>query len=128
MSAVIDSEGTVRQLDRRPEPDEQVTVEQAQDPMRLSRLLMAILRELATLRRRWMPRHLDFEGREVADDGTTLYRFAHFFGGGVRWWAIDWTSDDGGVDIVRDPATDNDTLVLRSYCTGTITLRVEEAG
>jgi hypothetical protein len=118
----------LRQLDRKAEPAQQVTEDEVQDPSRLVRLLMSILREVATLKRRWAPRRMDFEDRYVDDTGAATFRFEHRFGGRVRWWAVDWMSDDGGVDLVRDGATDPNTLVLRSYCTGTITLRVEEAG
>ena len=50
MSAIVPAAGNIRQLDRPAEPEEQITPEQAQDPDRLARLLMRILRDLAVLR------------------------------------------------------------------------------
>ncbi len=128
MSAIVDFNGRIRQLDRGAEPEEQVQAEDVTDPPRLARLLMRILSDVAALKRRFWPRHLDFEGCAMTDDGVTKYRFEHRFGGKARWWAVDWTSEDGGVDIVRDADSNDRTLVLRSYCTGTITLRIAEAG
>lgn len=132
LSAVIPNVGPVRQLDGRAQPDEQVTEEQAKDPARIARLLMTILRDVATLKRRFWPRRVDHEDRSVDGSGTTLYRFPHNFGGRVRWWPVDWSGAASGPLLVRyddsDDGTNNDTLVLVSYEAGTLTLRIEEAG
>ena len=130
MSANIGSNDVVRQLDAKPEPDEQVTEEQVQEPPRLARLLMSLLRDVATLKRRWAPRRIDFEDRAVDGSGATKYRFTHGFGGRVRYWAVEWVGDPltGGPCLERDADSTNDVLVLTSRSAGTATIRVEEAG
>ncbi len=128
MSANIPAHGPIRQLDRRAEPDEQITDEQAKDPKRIARLLLSLLRDVAHLKRRWWPRRIDFEDRVVDATGTTLYRLQHGFGGRVRWWVVDWTGATVEPRLVRNATTTNDVLVLVSYAAGTATIRIEEAG
>lgn len=129
MSANIDSDGRVRQLDRRAEPDEQVQEDEVKDPPRLVRLIMRMLRDIALLKRRWRPRRIDFEDVRVTGGGGDTFRFAHGFGGRVRWWVVDWQSTSAeppGFD--RDVSSDDNTLALVSYAAGIVTIRVEEAG
>lgn len=128
MSAVVPLGAKVRQLDRTPEPDEQVTPEQMTDTSRLARLLMRILRDVARLKRRWWPEYIDHRDRVVDGTGTTVYRFPHGFGGRVNWWPIDWTDGAAGPSLVRDASSDENTLVLVSHVAGTVTIRVEAAG
>jgi hypothetical protein len=128
MSAIIPRSGPTRQLDRKAEPDEQITPEQAKDPDRVSRLFMSILRDLATLKRRWAPRRIDFEDRTVDATGMTLHQFTHNFAGRVRWWVVDWQTSTGASSLRRHSASDENTLVLVSSVAGTATIRVEEAG
>jgi hypothetical protein len=130
VSANIDSAGNVRQLDLRAEPDAAPTEEQVSNAPKLVRLLAKLIKDVATLRRRFAPRRIDFEGVAVNDNGTIGYRFPHHFGSMVRWWPVSWQSAAGGAAVALDQASDsdNDTLVLVSYAAGTITLRVEEAG
>ena len=128
MSAIVGSNGNVRQLDRQAEPDEQVTPEHVEDKERMARLLMRILRDLALLKRRFWPERMDFEDRAVDNTGTTLYRFSHGFGGRVRWWPVGWKDGALCANLVEDPSTDDSTLVLVSYEAGTVTVRVEAAG
>lgn len=133
MSAVVPTSGTVRQLDRQAEPDEQVDEEQVKDAPRLARLLMRILRDLALLKRRFWPGHIDHEDRVVDSTGTTKYRFPHGFGGRVRWWVVDWQVGSAfklsySPSLSRHTDSDDNTLVLVSYVDGTVTIRVEEAG
>lgn len=127
MSAIVPAHGDIRQLDRHAEPDEQVTPADVQDPERVSRLLMRILRDLAALKRRWWPLRVDVEDREVDATGTTKYRYPHGFGGRVRWWVVGW-SGAAGPQLAEHDDTDDMTLVLVSYVAGTVTLRIEEAG
>jgi hypothetical protein len=128
MSAVIKTDGKLRQLDKTAEPPDQVTEEQVQDSKRLSRLLMSMLRDVVTLKRRWWPTFIDFEDVTVDGTGTTKYRFAHRLGKRVRWWPVDWTGATAGPRLVRHTDSDDRTLVLVSYTAGTLTLRTEEAG
>ena len=128
MSAVIKTDGKLRQLDKAAEPPDQVTEEQVQDPKRLSRLLMSMLRDVVTLKRRWWPTFIDFEDVAVDGTGTTKYRFAHRLGKRVRWWPVDWKGATAGPRLVRHADSDDRTLVLVSYTAGTVTLRTEEAG
>ena len=126
VSAVVSSSGGVRQLDLRPEPEEQITEEQAKDPARLARVLMKIIRDLSGMRRRWWPRYVDHEDLVVDGTGTTKYRLPHEFGGRVRWWPVDWSDSAAGPRLKRHADTDSNTLVLVSYTAGTVTVRVEE--
>lgn len=123
MSTNITPENKVRQLDRRAEPDEQVTEEDVKDPPRMVRLLMRILRDIATLKRRWAPRRIDFEG--IVANGT--HRLEHGFGGPVRWWVVEW---DGAAaaHFYKDTSSTNDTLALVSTVAGNAIIRVEESG
>jgi hypothetical protein len=126
-AAIVNAVDTVRALDRRAEPNEEVTPEQAKDPERLSRLLMRVLRDIAALMRRWSPRRIDHEDRDVDASGTTLHRFPHGFGGRVRWCVVDWEGAAAPA-LSKDASSDESTLVLVSYESGTVTIRIEEAG
>lgn len=127
MSANIPNVGDVRKLDRVPEAPAPVTERDVTDATWLVRTLIGLARSVARLEGVWRPRRIDFEDRAVVDDGTTLYRFEHRFAAPVRWWPVDWESD-GAVALVKDDSSDTNTLVLRSYQIGTVTIRVEEAG
>lgn len=128
MSVVVPLNGNVRQTDRPAEPDERVTEEQLREPSRVSRLLMWLLKEVSTLRRRWAPRIVDHEDRTVDNTGTTAYRFPHNFNTRVRWYVIDWSGATAGPRLVRSSSSDANTLVLVSYTSGVATIRIEEAG
>ena len=128
MSAIVPAVGAVRQLTRPAEPRQQVTPEQVQDPERLARLAMDLLRDVAALKRRFWPRRVDHEDREVDATGTTKYRFPHGFAGRVRWYVVGWSGGSAGASLVEHDDTDDSTLVLVSYVAGTLTLRIEEAG
>jgi hypothetical protein len=128
MSAVVDRAGRIRSLDRKAEPGENLTEEDVKDTSKLVKLLLRVLADLAGIRRRWWPRHIDFEDVPVDDTGTTKYRFPHNFGGRVRWWVVDQEFAGSGPFLDRHADTDGNTLVLVSFGIGTMTLRVEEAG
>jgi len=129
VSAIIDKNGDVRQLDRQGEPPERITPEQWQDVSRMTRLLTDMLRQVVVFQRRFWPLRIDYEDRTVDATGTTLYRFPHGFGGRVRWWVVDWTGGGGfPPDLARHSSSNDDTLVLVSGVAGTMTLRIEEAG
>lgn len=124
-AAIVPSKGRSRQLDGRAEPDEVITPEDAADSTKLARLLIRILQEVATLRRRWWPRHIDFED---IDTNVATIRLPHGFGGRVRWWIVD-QDDAFGTFLGRSlSARDDNTLVLTSGGSGIVTIRVEEAG
>ena len=127
-SANVKSDGTVVQLDARPEPDENVTDKAVEDPKVLARFILRLFREVSTLRRRWKPRRLDFEDVLVDATGLVLYRFAHNFGGRVRWYPVGFREGASGPSLVEDSSTTDNVLVLSSYSDGYLTLRVEEAG
>ena len=128
MSANIPANGPIRQLDKRAEPDELLTEEQANDPKRVARLLLSMLRDVAQLKRRWLPRRIDFEDRIVDATGTIVYRLQHGFGGRVRWWVVDWTGASNESRLVRHSSSTDNTLALVSYTVGIATIRIEEAG
>lgn len=127
MSAKVPKNGPTQQLDTRPEPEEQVTEEQVQDPARLARLLMTLLRDVVTLKRWFTPTFIDFEDITVDALGLTRYRFPHSFGGRVRWYVIDWAGGAGPA-MLRDGTSDDNTLVLVSVSAGIASIRVEKAG
>ena len=114
------------QLDRAAEPDELVNESDVQNASWLARRLVVMLKDIATLKRRFWPRRIDFEDRVVDSSMVTQYRFTHNFGGRVRWWPVDATGDPPF--LARHSASDNNTLVLISNSACTVTIRVEEAG
>jgi hypothetical protein len=123
--AVVNADGGVRQLDAKADAPIVITAEDAGDSEKLARLLQQALRDLAELRRRHVPKWLDFEDVAV---GTGAYEFPHGFRGRVRWWIVDWKPDSPTDPIVIERSADStaDTLVLDSYCDGVVTVRVEE--
>lgn len=127
MSARIDKAGTIFPLDRRAEPEEQITEQQVQDPKRLARMLMTILRDVALLKRRWWPERIDFEDTVVDATGTTKYRLPHQLGGRVRYWVVQWSGTTAPC-LKQHADTTEDVLVLTSNVAGTATIRVEAAG
>lgn len=126
--AVIPPAGPPRQLDRQPEPDEQVTEYEVKDASKLARLFTRVLRDVAEIRRRWAPRVVDHRDVAVDATGSTVYRFPHGFGGRVNWWPVDFVGGTYGAALIRHESTDNDTLCLVSNEAGTVTIRIEEAG
>ncbi len=127
VSAVVLPNGTVRQLDRQAEPEEHVQSSDVSDASTLTRLLMRILRDIARMKRRWLPANVAHRGRVVDATGTVLHRFPHGFGGLVNWWPKRWVGA-AGPQFSEHASSDADTLVLVSYVAGTVTLYVEEAG
>lgn len=132
MSAIVPAHGPIRQLDTRPEPDEQITEDQAGDVSRLARLLTRLLRDVAELRRRWFPRRIDYEGIvSVGSSGTPeTHQFPHSFGGQVRWWIVD-CDGVGSVTlplVMRTNTSDKNTLSLAFYFPGNFAIRIEESG
>lgn len=127
MSANVNSAGEVRQLDKRPEPDENITEKAVADPKLLTKFLLRLFREVSRLKRLWRPRRIDYEDTAVDATGTTLYRFSHNFAGRVRWLVVDWEGA-AAYDLSKDATTTDDVLVLISRSAGTATIRVEEAG
>jgi hypothetical protein len=133
MSAIISvRDRTVRQLDRRAEPDEQVTEEQVKDPPRLARMLMSILRDIATLKRRWTPRSITF--RDIVSTGSSgspqIFRLTHNFGGAVEYEVVDIALPGTvAVPLVsRAVSSDQNTLVVQVYYEATLAIRVTEGG
>lgn len=129
MSANLDTvTGKIRQLDGLAGPDEQVTPDQIEDKERAARLLMQILKDVASLKRRFWPKRMTFESKAVDATGTTKYRFKHGINARVRWWPVDWSGASAGPQLARHEDSDSNTLVLVSYASGTVALRIEEAG
>lgn len=127
MSAVFPIRGNVRQLDRATAPEEQITPEDVTDSARLVRIVMRILKDLAAVKRRWAPHHLDFEDQVFDATGTKKFRLEHRLGGRVRYWIVDW-SGSAAPNLRKDTSTDGQTLVLTSTVAGTATVRVELSG
>lgn len=126
-AAIVRPEGPPRSLVSSREPDEEVTEEQLTEQGYAVRLFMRVLREIAALRRRFVPSRIDFEDRAV---GVGTYeRFPHGFGGRVRWWVVDKAGDEPElIRVEPDTLSDKNTLVLYSGVATTVTVRVEEAG
>ncbi len=132
MSANVTADGVVRQLDRRPEPDENLTEANVTDPRLLTRFLLRLFRDVSTLKRRWSPARIDF--RDVVSAGTamapTAVSLSHNFGAPVVYWIVRTTSlGAGSLKIAEELSTSTDNrLDLNLYITGTMTIRVEESG
>jgi hypothetical protein len=127
MPARIDRAGKVHQLDRPAEPDELVTEEDVKDAPKLARILVRILKDIATIKRRFWPRRTDFEDREVTS-GDTL-RLPHNFNARVRWWVVDWIpTTPGDVPVFeRSATTTTRVLALDVGNSGLVSVRVEVA-
>lgn len=130
MSAVVNRAGKIRSLDKPAEPSQEVTEDRIEDKGFMARLLMGILRDVASLLRRREVTVTDFEDVEVDSSGSTKYRFPHGFKGRVRWWPCGFRDalDSLGANLSEDADTDDNTLVLVSWARGTVDVRVEKAG
>ena len=139
MSARITKDGTVLQLDRRPEPDEHISADTVQDKVRLSKFLLQLFLEVSKLRRRWWPERLDFE-QTVTGDGTTPHTIVlrHGFGGPVTWWVVRVTNASTDVTglsttaiapfVTESSSSDDNALYLTFYYSADVTIRVEQSG
>lgn len=126
-AARIASDGKVTQLGPKATPDEVITEDDVKDTSKLVKLLVRILATIATLRRTWVPRRIDFEDQAVV--AFTSSSFTHNFNGRVRWWFVDWNGPaTAPAAITNATLTTTNLLVLDMYATGTVTVRVEEAG
>ena len=138
MSANVDKDGNVRQLDRRPEPDENVTELAVKEPSKLARFLLRLFRDVSTLKRRWAPRHIDFEKVvDVSVVSPQVLILSHGLDGPVRWWVVRATNATtlaSGLGssviplVVETPSSTENVLFLQVYYSATITIRVEESG
>ncbi len=134
MSANIRFNGDVQQLDRKTVPDQIITLETVQDPEQLVRLLEQMLQRNAVLERRWAPRRVDFQG--LVSTGTDIapqdFRLNHGLGVSVVWWPVKVAFTAGTTIVIpyiyELPTSTKDTLILRVYYPGTLTIRIEEAG
>lgn len=124
-AAIVESDGVVRQLDKRAGEPIVVTSDDVKDAEKLARLLQQALRENAEERRHWRPRQLYFRDQVVDGTGTTKYRLTHNFNGRVEYFA--GRATDYPRLKVHDE-TDANTLVLVSGTACTVTILVEEAG
>lgn len=127
MSAIIAPGAPIRQLDLKPQPDQQITTADAADPERLSRVIQSILRNVATLRRRWAPAFIDYRDITVDATGTARFAFPHGFGQAVNYWPVKW-SGAAAPNLRVDATSDANTLYLTSTSAGLVTVRVEIAG
>lgn len=132
MSAVVEADGTVRQLDRRPEPDENVTEQSVRNPLLLTRFILRLFRDVSTMKRKWMPRHIDFRGvvsTASALSPETVY-LDHNLGGPVVWWFVRVQDiGTGSLKLAEETTeTTENRLALKFFFDATVTVRVEEAG
>lgn len=132
MSANVEADGQVKQLDRRPEPDENITEATVKEPARLARLLLKVFRDVAALKRRWAPKQVTIRGQ--VSTGVLVdpqrFRFAHQFGGRVDYWLTRVTAPTGADNtlVVEVDETDENTLVVDVYFPATFDIRIQEAG
>lgn len=133
MASIVNvAEDTSRQLDGKPQPDEQVTEADVTDAPKLARLLTRLLAEVAKLRRPFRPRTITFTN--IVSTGTDVspytVRLTHKFGGEVDYEVVGRT--EPGVIVLpfeyQTTATDKDTLVLAIYYPATLAVRVTERG
>ncbi len=141
MSAVVTMlDGKVRQLDRPRGADEVVSPTDAEDTTKLARLLTRLLAEVGALRRRFAPRRLTFRNIEATGDydAPQTVVLTHLFGGQVEWEIVnvrDVVATTLSVDFnpvhimfAQESANEASQLTLLVYFTGTVAIRVEEAG
>ncbi len=127
-AAKVDSVGKVTRLDGKAEPDEVVTEANVQEPAKLARLLGRALSTIATLRRAWSPSRIDFEDCPVVVATGTTIHLEHGFGGRVRWWFIDMSSDSTAKVNVAATTSNTLSLDITPAADGTVSIRVEQAG
>lgn len=131
-ASVATQDGRIRKLDKPTEASEVITAADVQDAEKLARLMQELKSQVADLAGRWNPRVIDFE--RVPTTGTggapVALRLAHSLNGRVRYWVTGWESPSAfSLNFIENTAqTDANTLVLTMYCTGTISVRIEEAG
>lgn len=133
MSALVFTDGRVRQLDKPQTGKDRFTPEQAADDAVLARKVQDLEDRLARIEARWSTTRRDVTFVDVATTGSLgspqTLRFPHGFGGRVWFTLASLTT--GGTDFRLDYASassTNDVLVLTSYSTGTFSLRIEEMG
>ena len=125
----VDAAGKITQLGSKPAASVDVTEDDVSGIPKLARLISGIMADIATLRARYYPRCHDFEGVVCGTIGATTALLEHGFGGGVRWWIVNWTGASAGPSLVEYAAgTTATTIQFQSYVAGTATVRVEEAG
>lgn len=129
-AAYFDVDGNVVQLDGKASPDEVATAADVADPEKLARMVTALRRDVAELKRRWNPRKTYFRDQVVTASTTTKIRLEHGFGGRVNFWPCDWKPTVAGTEarIERHGDSDDNTLVVVSNAAGTVTVLVEAAG
>lgn len=127
MSTVVPKSAGVRGLDKAREPDAQITEEQAKDPKNVALVFMDLLRDVASLKRRFWPKWVDFEDLSFDASGLQKFRLTHNLNARVRWWPVDVTYGSSP-SLKQHEDTDLNTLVLVSYLSCTATIRVEAAG
>lgn len=123
------SDLSIQRLDTPREPDALITEEDVQNPRKMALLLTRIVKEIAEVKRRFVAKRIDYEDVTVTNAGLS-YAFQHSMKGRVRWWPVGWQSASADACVlVEDTArTDDNTLYLKSYGDGVVTLRVESAG
>lgn len=132
MSANIDADGNVTQLDRRPEPDENITEAAVKSPAMLAKFLLRLFREVSLIKRRWMPQRTDF--KDIVSIGTAMspvtVSLNHGYGAPVVWWIVRVTGlGAGSLKLAEELSTSTENhLDLSLMFSGTLTIRVEESG
>jgi hypothetical protein len=133
-SALVEENGRTRQLDKPAQAEQVTTAEDVQDPETLARLVQQLRTEVATLKRAFSPKRIDFDRVSVTGGAVIpqAVSFQHGLNGRVRWWVIGWESSVADkLDIIErasNPASTATTLVLNVYATGRLSLRIEEVG
>jgi hypothetical protein len=133
-TAVVETSGRIRQLDKPADADSRVTSKDVADAEVLARLVQDLRKEVTALKRAWSPRRIDFDRITTTGTGVSpqTLRLPHGFAGRVRYWAVGWESPSsatlGIIERTDSQGTDSNTLVLYVYSTGVLSVRVEEAG
>ena len=124
------SDAKVITLDGKAQPDQVVTEADVQEPPKLTKLLVQLLKDVTTLKRTPAPSRIDYEDVPVSTAGA-LVPLQHNFGGRVRWWLVGWSSAGTSAPILRESSlagslSTTSTLILQSYVAGTATIRIEK--
>lgn len=94
-AAKYDINASLQQLDRAAQPDEVVTEADVQEPAKLARYLIRLLRDVAKLQRTANPPRIDFEDVTVGTSGARTL-LAHHLNGRVRWSVVGWQAATPG--------------------------------
>lgn len=116
-------DGVLRTSTRSPAKTRGYNDQDIAQPSRLAEAFRDVQDRLAALEGKSGPEAAEYA--LVAGTAGARLTVYHGFGSPVRWWVTDVSSAVAGPSLVRDDTSDANTLVLRSYVSCSIVLRIE---